>query len=96
VFAEPTTELEARVMTVKSAMSRSSIFAQASEEAQVETNANGVVLATRYPPKRPLYTDAAALLHDKNHGIQPGVEVEHHMPVTDLRKRWEEIHRLGL
>ncbi|KAK3812312.1 MAG: hypothetical protein J3Q66DRAFT_372467 [Benniella sp.] len=96
VLAEPTTELEARVMAVKSAVSRSFIFAQASEGAQVETNADGVVLATRYPPKRPLYTDAAASLHDKDHDIQPGVEVEHHMPVRDLRKRWEEIHRLGL
>ncbi|KAG0224526.1 hypothetical protein B0O80DRAFT_428418 [Mortierella sp. GBAus27b] len=95
VAAEPTTELAARVMAVKSALSRSTILAEAIDGAQVQTNSNGVILATRYPPKRTQHTDGT-LDQEKNQDVQPGIDMEHHMPVKDLRKRWEEIYRLGM
>ncbi|KAF9960513.1 hypothetical protein BGZ72_006738 [Mortierella alpina] len=63
----------------------------------LETNDNDIVRATRYLPKHKIRTSDGFLIGgDKNGDVEPGVDMEHHMPVKDLRKRWEEIHRLGV
>ncbi|KAF8938728.1 hypothetical protein EDD21DRAFT_422551 [Dissophora ornata] len=95
VGLEPTSELEARLNAVKATVYHSAIALQATEEAQVQINADGVVLATRYLPKKTQCTDGLAV-EDSNGDIEPGVDVEHHMPVKDLKKRWEEIYRHGV
>ncbi|KAG0012867.1 hypothetical protein BGZ80_011458, partial [Entomortierella chlamydospora] len=88
---EPTSELNARVNAVKAAAR----ILIAAEESQPQVNANGVVQATRYPPKKSQVSDGA-VLDDQNDDIEPGVDMEHHMPVKGLKKRWEEIYSLGI
>ncbi|KAG0254576.1 hypothetical protein BG011_005652 [Mortierella polycephala] len=36
------------------------------------------------------------LVEDRNRDVEPGVDVDHHLPVKDLKERWEQIHRLGV
>ncbi|KAF9980340.1 hypothetical protein BGZ75_008559, partial [Mortierella antarctica] len=63
----------------------------------LQTSDNDIVKATRYLPKHKIRTSDGFLIGgDKNSDVEPGVDMEHHMPVKDLRKRWEEIHRLGV
>ncbi|KAF9117159.1 hypothetical protein BGX27_000008 [Mortierella sp. AM989] len=88
---DPTSELEARVNAVKAAAR----FSTAAEEIQPQVNANGIVQATRYPLKKSQVSDGA-VTKDLDGDIEPGVDMEHHMPVKDLKKRWEEIYRLGI
>ncbi|KAI1318846.1 hypothetical protein EDD11_005692 [Mortierella claussenii] len=86
----PTTELEARLNAVRSA-----VVSHVSENAQYEVNSSGVVQSTRYLPKRS-HTLEGILAEDLNTDFEPGVSTEHHMPVKDLKERWEEICRLGI
>ncbi|KAF9432201.1 hypothetical protein BGZ76_011132 [Entomortierella beljakovae] len=88
---DPTSELEARVNAVKA----NGRYGNATEIIEPEVNANGVIQATRYPLKKVPVSDGA-VLEDSNDDYEPGVDMEHHMPVKDLKKRWEEIYRLGI
>lgn len=87
VTAPAGSELEARMSTVLSMVSTSNLV-QVAEKA-IRTNASGVILPTRYLPKsRPVEED--------RNEVETGVNVEQLRPVADLKKRWEEIHRLGI
>ncbi|KAG0010430.1 hypothetical protein BGZ82_003457, partial [Podila clonocystis] len=80
--------LEARMSTVLAMVSTSSLV-QAAETASAQANASGVIQATRYLPKsRPVEED--------RNEAETGVSVEQLRPVADLKKRWEEMHRLGI
>ncbi|KAG0033558.1 hypothetical protein BGZ81_008134 [Podila clonocystis] len=88
VTAPAGSELEARMSTVLAMVSTSSL-AQAAETASAQNNASGVIQATRYLPKsRPV--------EDDRNEVETGVNVEQLRPVADLKKRWEEMHRLGI
>ncbi|KAG0322176.1 hypothetical protein BGZ99_003442 [Dissophora globulifera] len=95
VIAEPTPGLLTRASTVKATVSHSSLVLQVMEESQLEVNANGVVQATRYPLKKTQNADGS-VTDDRNDDGEAGVDEEHHMPVKDLKKRWEELTRMGI
>ncbi|KAF9933745.1 hypothetical protein FBU30_004546 [Linnemannia zychae] len=93
----PPSELETLVLALKSTPSHTAIVAQLAEENAAQANAKDLVQATRYLPKHKIQQIAEGcevLLDDMNESS--GVDVDHHMPVKDLKKRWEEIHRLGI
>ncbi|KAF9155055.1 hypothetical protein BG015_011193 [Linnemannia schmuckeri] len=99
----PLTELEARVLALKSTASHSAIVAQLTEENVAQANVKDLVQATRYLSKHKLQLSAGFVQSEGGNGEmvlqdgnEPCVEVENHMPVKDLKKRWEEIHRLGI
>ncbi|KAF9333025.1 hypothetical protein BG006_004092 [Podila minutissima] len=88
VTASASSELEARMSTMLAMVSSSSLV-QVTEAAAALTNASGVIQATRYLLKsRPVEED--------RNEVETGVSVEQLRPVADLKKRWEEIHRLGI
>ncbi|KAF9302029.1 hypothetical protein BGZ74_005941 [Mortierella antarctica] len=88
VTAPAGSELEARMSTMLAMVSSSSLV-QVTEAAAALTNASGVIQATRYLLKsRPIEED--------RNEVETGVSVEQLRPVADLKKRWEEIHRLGI
>ncbi|KAG0004821.1 hypothetical protein BGZ65_012620 [Modicella reniformis] len=86
---------EARI-TVKPAPPHSSFILPSPEDTEVGVNDSGIVQATRYLSKKVHHADGGILPQEKNGDIEPGVDMEHHMPVKDLRKRWEQIYRMGI
>ncbi|KAI7829587.1 hypothetical protein BC939DRAFT_11972 [Gamsiella multidivaricata] len=90
---EPTSELETRVNMVKTAVLHSSI--NTGKETHFQVNEHGVIRATRYVHRMAVAADGAVATNI-NDDIVPGIDMEHHMPVKDLTKRWEEIYRLGM
>ncbi|KAG0296969.1 hypothetical protein BGZ96_008005 [Linnemannia gamsii] len=105
-------ELEARVLALKSTASHTAIVAQFAEENAARANVKDLVQATRYLPKYKIQLSAGFVRAEGSDGSmgggggelmvlegeenEPGVDMENHMPVKDLKKRWEEIHRLGI
>ncbi|KAF9361975.1 hypothetical protein BGX26_008147 [Mortierella sp. AD094] len=68
---------------------------------ELEARVNAVKAAARVniaaeEPQPQVNANDGAVLEDQNDDIEPGVDMEHHMPVKDLKKRWEEIYRLGI
>ncbi|KAG0063227.1 hypothetical protein BGZ89_010054 [Linnemannia elongata] len=99
----PPSELEARVHALKSTASHSAIVAQLAEENAAQANVKDLVQATRYLPKHKIQLSAGfvesgngEMVLEEDENEVGGVDVENHMPVKDLKKRWEEIHRLGI
>lgn len=99
----PPSELEARVHALKSTASHSAIVAQLAEENAAQANVKDLVQATRYLPKYKIQLSAGfvesgneEMVLEEDENEVGGVDVEGHMPVKDLKKRWEEIHRLGI
>ncbi|KAF9430902.1 hypothetical protein BGZ94_002400 [Podila epigama] len=87
-------ELEARVSTVLGKVSTSNIVLQATESYVAQTNASGVIQPTRYLPKH--RGGQSQNGEGDQNDIQPGVDMEQLRPVADLKKRWEEMHRMGI
>ncbi|KAK3830969.1 MAG: hypothetical protein JOS17DRAFT_746155 [Linnemannia elongata] len=99
----PPSELEVRVHALKSTASHSAIVAQLAEENAAQANVKDLVQATRYLPKYKIQLSAGfvesgngEMVLEEDENEVGGVDVEGHMPVKDLKKRWEEIHRLGI
>jgi len=51
---------------------------------------SGVIQATRHLPK------SSPDVEEDHNEVSAGVDVEQLRPVADLKKRWEEIHLLGI
>ncbi|KAF9904143.1 hypothetical protein EC991_002978 [Linnemannia zychae] len=95
-------ELEARVLALKSTPSHSLIIAQLTEENAAQANVKDLVQATRYLPKHKIQVSSSGaggmeeVLGGGGNEDGEGVDMDPTMPVKDLKKRWEEIHRLGI
>ncbi|KAG0272171.1 hypothetical protein BGZ95_012093 [Linnemannia exigua] len=103
-------ELEAHVLALKSTASHSAIIAQLTEENQAQANVKDLVQATRYLSKHKIQISSGVLnggVDEVLMGVAggggggnedegQGVDMDPTMPVKDLKKRWEEIHRLGI
>lgn len=103
----PLSEFEARVIALRSTASHTAIVAQLAEENAARANVKDLVQATRYLLKYKTQVSAGFVRAEGSMGggemvvleggeNEPGVDMENHMPVKDLKKRWEEIHRLGI
>jgi hypothetical protein len=60
-----------------------------------QVNAYGVVQPRRYLHKKVYMTEGSLVLEDKNEEIEPGINMEHRMPVKDLKKRWKRFITLA-
>ncbi|KAF9132887.1 hypothetical protein BGW39_011073 [Mortierella sp. 14UC] len=102
-------ELEVRVLTLKSTPSHSLVVAQLTEENATQANVKDLVQATRYLPKHKFQVSLGGggggggsggmedtLWGGGSEDDEQGVDMDPTMPVKDLKKRWEEIHRLGI
>ncbi|KAF9542553.1 hypothetical protein EC957_001846 [Mortierella hygrophila] len=99
----PPSELASRVLALKSTASHSAIVSQLAEENAAQANVKDLVQATRYLPKHKIQLSVGfvesgngEMVLEEDGNEVGGVDVECHMPVKDLKKRWEEIHRLGI
>ncbi|KAG0047091.1 hypothetical protein BGZ83_007778 [Gryganskiella cystojenkinii] len=89
----------AKAVVVRS-MSQFSTLSLSSDQSKTQTlsHATEVVQATRYLRKQQQSESlilSSASLND-NADDKTGVHMEHLMPVSDLKKRWEDIHRFGI